>query len=213
MTKTQRELLILGGILVVIVVILLLRQGGEGDTLTTPVTTNEPSAGQTVAPGTSGTAQPPGTENPQTLLITQAPAEMLNPMLSDSAIAARIESGSIRDPFASDHRITSRNPSRQPTRQPTRAPDPPTPREDFLDDWPEDVQFQMLIERADAPGFYSARFNGQLVAEGGKLPGTEWVLIEASKIQIVIKRVIQTSTRHEITWYYYRPLQSMETDR
>lgn len=210
MTKQQRELLILVGILVVIAVILIFRLGGGEDTPPLPVTASAPPAGQTVTPGT---AQPGETGNPRTLLITQAPMEMLNPMLSDSAVAARIEAGAIRDPFASVHRTASRAPSRQPIRQPPRISTPPSLRETFLDDWPDDVRFQALIERADAPGFYSVRFNGQLVIMGDKIPGTEWVLIEASKILIVIKKVIKTSTRNEIMWYKHVPLQSMETDR
>jgi len=208
MTKTQRELLILAGILAVIVVIILLRSGGENETPTAPVT-RVPSAGQTVVPGT---------DDPQTMLLTQAPMEMLNPMLTDSAATARIEAGLIRDPFASDRRTSSRGPSRQPTLQPDPVRRDPTLEESYLENWPEGVTYGGIMERVDAPGEFSVRFNGQPVRVGGQIPGTrwnniagtEWVLREASRLVIVIRREVKTSTLWNITWYRHVRMQSME---
>jgi len=222
MTKQKRELLILAGILIVIAVLLIVRLGGEGDIPPFPVTANVPPAGRTVTPGT---AQPGGTGNPRTLLITQAPVEMLNPMFSDSAVTARIEAGAIRDPFASVHRTASRASSRQPTRQqasqPSRISTPPPLREFFLDDWPDDVEYGGLIPRVDAPGEYSVRFNGRPMRVGEKIPGTEWndilgtewELREASRLLIVIRREVKNDTKWEITWYRYVIMQLMESDR
>jgi len=222
MTKQKRELLILVGILIVIAVLLIVRLGGEGDIPPFPVTANVPPAGRTVTPGT---AQPGGTGNPRTLLITQAPVEMLNPMFSDSAVTARIEAGAIRDPFASIHRTSSRTSQRQPTRQQTSQPPristPPPMGEIFLDDWPDDIEFGGLIERIDAPGEFSVRLNGQWVRVGGQVPGTtwnniagsEWELREASRLLIVIRREVKNNTRWEITWYKHVRMQLMESDR
>ncbi len=211
MTKTQRELLILVGILVVIAVILFLRSGGGDDTLTAPVT-DVPSAGQTVTPGT---------DDPQTLLITQAPMEMLNPMLTDSAVTARIAAGAISDPFASNRRTSSGTPTRQPARQPDPVHRDPTLREIFLPEWPDDLEYEGLFPRVDAPGEYTVQFNSQAVRVGERvlgttwnnIAGTEWVLREASRLVIVIRREVKTSTRWEITWYRHVRMQSMEDDR
>ncbi len=211
MTKTQRELLILVGILVVIAVILFLRSGGGDDTPTAPVT-DVPSSGQTVTPGT---------DDPQTLLITQAPMEMLNPMLTDSAVTARIAAGAISDPFASNRRTSSGTPTRQPARQPDPVRRDPTLQETFLPEWPDGVTYQALLPRIDAPGEYSVQFNGQSVRVGGQITGTrwnniagtEWVLREASRLVIVIRREVHTSTRWEITWYRHVRMQSMEDER
>ncbi|MFC1500503.1 hypothetical protein ACFL6T_05770 [Candidatus Zixiibacteriota bacterium] len=210
MTKTQRELLILGGILAVIVVIIVLRMGGGDETPVVPVT-NVPPAGQRVTPGT---------DNLQGLDITQAPVEMLNPMLTDSAVTARIAAGTIRDPFASDRRISTRTPSRTP-RQTDPVRSEPTLREVYLESWPDGVTFQGLLPRIDAPGEYAVQFNGEPVRTGetiagtrwNNIAGTEWVLREASRLVIVIRREVKTSTRWEITWYRHVRMQSMEADR
>ena len=223
MSKTQRELLILVGILLVIAVILYIRLGGGGEGAAPPPATTPP-AGQTAAPGTPGTtgpAQPGGGESPEPLLITQAPAEMLNPALTDSAVAARISSGRIRDPFASDRRASTRAPTRTPTR---REPEPraePTLRETWLEDWPPGITYEGLMPRLDAPGEFAVEFNGHTVRVGEPIPGTgvsgipdsEWVLREASTLVILIRREVKDDSRWEVTWYRHIRNESMESGR
>jgi len=98
--------------------------------------------------------------------------EMLNPALSDSAVAVRIASGRIRDPFASDRRVSTRPPTTTTTRPPARRRDPPTRQERHFTDWPEDVIYGGLVSRAGAPGTYSVLFNDQSVQVGEVIPGT-----------------------------------------
>jgi hypothetical protein len=210
MTKTQREVLILIGILIVIGVILIIRLGGGGNAPALP------------PPGTlpAGSAASPGpADDPGALLITQAPVEMLNPALSDSAIAARIMNGPIRDPFASNRRTT--RPVRQTDPQPTVTRAPPERREIALTDWPEGVRYDMLSAIPGSPGEYSVLFNDQPVRVGEVIPGTryndepgtEWRLVEASRLLIVIQREIHTDRIWEVSTYRHVLRPSMESDR
>ncbi|MFC1627502.1 hypothetical protein ACFL3H_00130 [Gemmatimonadota bacterium] len=210
MTKTQRELLILVGILVVIAVILFLRLGGGGDAPPAPIA-NTPAAQRVT----------PGADDPQTLLITQAPAEMLNPMLADSAVTARITAGAIMDPFASVRLTSSQTSSRQTTRQPEPVRSAPSLREIPLSDWPEGLKYDGLVSRAGVPGEYSVLFNDQPVQVGGKIPGTqwnntegtEWVLREANRLVIVIQREVHTDRIWEVTTYRHVIRPSVERER
>jgi len=214
MTKTQRELLMLVGILIVIGVILVIRLSGNGDIPDLPPAGTVTSTTRTATQGSAG--------DPGSLLITQAPMEMLNPALSDSAVAARITAGRIRDPFATTRRSNTRVPPVQPPTQPTTQPTTtraPDRREITLTEWPDGVNYDMVMSRPGRPGEYSVLFNDQPVLVGEVIPGTmwntipetEWKLLEATPLRIVIQREVKTTEIWEVSTYRYVIRPSMES--
>jgi hypothetical protein len=216
MTKTQRELLMLVGILIVIGVILILRLGGNGDIPDLPPADTVPSTTRTATSGSAG--------DPGSLLITQAPMEMLNPALSDSAVTARITTGRIRDPFATNRRTNTRVPTTTTTTQQTTQQTTtrePEMRENIHTEWPEGVRYDLLISRTGRPGEYSVLFNDQPVLVGEVIPGTrwnnipetEWKLLEATPLRIVIQREVHTTEIWEVSTYRYVIRPSMESFR
>ncbi len=199
MTKTQRELAILGGILAVLVVIMVMRSrggdGAAGGPAAGPRTTAAAGSPQRPAtrPGTSpgGTAQRP--------LLTQYPLELLEPGLSDSAVTAKIRSGGFADPFALDRGRSRPPPTPTTTTQPNQPQPPRTWTDRQLSEWPAGIRYGGLIEKEDSPGSYTVRFNDRAIDVGETIPGTEWRLIEASPILIRIQR---DDTRNRIHYYY-----------
>jgi hypothetical protein len=204
MTKQQRELLTFFGILVVLGTILIIRFSGGGDE-TPPAVPPVTAAGSTAQAGSTpapGTGTQPGTA-PDDLTVDQVPIEMLNPALSDSAVAARITTGSLTNPFAQNRRTT---PVRQPTRQPTRDPAPVQrlSRERTLERWPEELQYQSLLERSDNPGVYRVRINGSWYEMGDTVTGTSWQLLEVNARIIRLQKKEQTREGNQIIdWTYY----------
>ncbi len=194
MTKTQRELAILGGILAVLVVIMVMRSGGGDGTATDSSTTAAASPQRPATrPGTTpgGAAQQPP--------LSQYPLELLEPGLSDSAVTAKIRSGGFADPFALDRGRSRPAPTPATTTQPSRPQPPRTWTDRQLSEWPAGVRYQGLIEKEDAPGSYTVRFNNRATDVGETIPGTEWRLIEASPILIRIQR---DDARNRIHYYY-----------
>jgi hypothetical protein len=202
MTKTQRELSILGGILLVLSVLLVLRfrPGGAGSSGTVPPATGTQTAANRPAPRP---AQPGGTPAtaPGTVAIplSQYPLELLEPGLSDSMVTAKITTGGFADPFSRDRgRVRETAPT--PTRPTIQAPAAPRPwRDQQLSEWPPGVRYQGVIEKVDAPGSYTVRFNGQIVDVGEKIPTTDWILAEANAVLIRIRR---EDTRNRIRSEY-----------
>ena len=207
MSKTQRELLILGGILIVLGGLLFLRFGTEeapdsAEPAGTPAA-GVPAGAAPERPLTRGEmqrlqagGQPAAPDDPAPLLA-RFPIEMLDPALSDSAVAARIAAGGVPDPFAEDR--GRRAPVRTST---TRTPTPPAQQEIRtvqLTDWPEGIRFEGIFQIAGSPGAFSTSFNGHRVLVGEKIPNTEWELIEASVLMVRIRR----QTRNLIEEYRY----------
>jgi hypothetical protein len=195
MTKTQRELSILGGILLVLSVMLFLRfrPGGAGGSSTVPPAMGTPGAATQPA-GTPATG--PGTVP---IPLSQYPLELLEPGLSDSMVTAKITTGGFADPFSRDRgRVRETAPT--PTRPTIQAPAAPRPwRDQQLSEWPPGVRYQGVIEKVDAPGSYTVRFNGQIVDVGEKIPTTDWILAEANAVLIRIRR---EDTRNRIRYEY-----------
>ena len=185
MSKTQRELLILGGILAARSGILIMRIGGGDSAPTTP-------PAQTPAMATSGGGTPgttPGSTVPgqgsatDTQLLAQYPLEMLVPGLSDSAVAARIRSGEVPDPFSATR-------GRQTRPASTTRPTPSRPRAKptvELDDWPAGVRFNGVSGNIDDPDQYVALFSGRPVKQGDKIPGTEYVVVTVTATVVEIR--------------------------
>ncbi len=194
MTKTQRELAILGGILAVLSVLLVLRlrSGGGGSSGTVPPAMGTPGAATQPA-GTPATG--PGTVP---IPLSQYPLELLEPGLSDSMVAAKIMAGGFADPFSRDRsRVQETAPA--PARQNTTPAAPRPWRDQQLSQWPPGVRYQGVIEKVDAPGNYTVRFNGQIVDVGEKIPTTDWVLAEANALLVRIRR---EDTRNRIRYEY-----------
>jgi len=182
MSKTQRELLILGGILATLAVILIMRFGGGESTspAQTPATATSGGGSPGTTPGSTVPAQGTATD---TQLLAQYPLEMLVPGLGDSAVAARIRSNSVPDPFSSTWgRATRPVTTTRPT--PSQPRTKPTVQ---LDDWPAGVRFNGVSGNIDDPGQYVALFSGRPVKQGDKIPGTEYVVETVTATVVIIR--------------------------
>jgi hypothetical protein len=181
MTKTQRELLILGGILSVLAVVIVMR--GRNSSGSLPANAARPTSSGTQA------TNPPGTQavDPtSTQLMQQYPIAMLVPGLSDSAVVARIRAATVPDPFVANRGRVTR-PTQTPVQRPQRPPQPRTKPTVNLQDWPAGVRFNILAQVAGSPGVYRATFSGRPVSVGEKIPGTEFVLVDATATYLVIR--------------------------
>jgi hypothetical protein len=199
MTKTQRELSILGSILTVLSVLLVLRFRPGGGPVTpppggTPTTTTRPTARPAQPGGTPATG--PGTV---AIPLSQYPLELLEPGLSDSMVAAKIVAGGFSDPFSHDRgRVQETSPT--PARPRTTTPAAPRPwREQQLSAWPPGVRFVAVVEKVDAPGNFTVNFGGRIIDVGETIPGTDWMLVEANAVLIRIRR---EDTRNRIHYEY-----------
>ncbi len=200
MSKQKRELLIFFAILVVLGGLLIIRLGGGGEESGIPAAGPPSTVGGAVQPG-----GPPATGGPHSvgvspgnLTVDQVPIEILNPALSDSAVAARIARSLIVNPFAENRGISTQRGPIRPT-QPATRPRDPTLREVKLDEWPEGLRLQSISEYSEAPGTYRARINGHIVSVGEKIPGTDWELREVMRNSIVLFREVKTSSE----WIQY----------
>ena len=185
MSKTKRELLIFGGILAVLAVVIVLRSQGSSDTTPVNVARQSPAGSATATPG--GTVQGTGVADPSSAeLMQRYPVAMLVPTLSDSAVAARIRAATVPDPFAENRRrVTRAQPA--PVQRPQRPVQPRTKPTINLTDWPAGVRFNILAAVAGSPGVHRATFSGRPVSVGEKIPGTEFVLVEATLAYLVIR--------------------------
>jgi hypothetical protein len=186
MTKTQRELSILGGILLVLAILLILRFRPGGGAIPPPAAGTSPAVTRPVP----RPAQPGGTPatGAVSIPLSQYPLELLEPGLSDSAVAAKITAGGFADPFSRD-RGRVQETAAAPAQPTPRTPAAPRPwRDQQLSDWPAGVRCQSVIEKVNAPGSYTVRFNGRIVDVGEKIPGTDWILVEANAILVRIRR-------------------------
>ncbi len=205
MSKTQRELLILGSILAALAVILLLRfTGGEDEVpaeqVQQQISTRPMTRGEMMRGSRGGTQPTPA--QIQGELASQLPLELVVPGLSDSAVTAKIRAGGVPDPFSE-----LRGPVRRTTQTRPRSTVQQPPREwrsVTLTDWPQALDFQGLLPVMGEPGIYAAQFNNRSVRVGEKVPGTEWELTEASRLLIRV-RLRDTSTRTEYTYQYIIP--------
>ncbi|MFO7769066.1 MAG: hypothetical protein R6W82_08970 [bacterium] len=205
MSKTQRELLILGGILGVLAVILLLRFGGGEEEAPVPAGEEQPVPTRPLTRGEMMRGEGGGTPTASQIqgeLARQLPMDLVVPGLSDSAVTARIAAGGVPDPFSE-----LRGPVRRTTRstpQPTSTRSPRAWRQETLSDWPSGLDFQGLIPVMGEPGVYAAQFNNHSVRVGEKIPGTDWELREASRLLVRLYRRDE-STRTEYSFQYIIP--------
>ncbi len=200
MTKQQRELLTFFGILVVLGGILVMRFSGGNETVPPPgqPATATGAAGQPGPGSTPGGPTQPGTE-PGSLTVDQVPIEMLDPALSDSAVTARIMAGSITNPFAANRRTV---PVRQPTRRPEPEPEPVerTTERVTYEDWPDELRYGGISERADAPGVYRVRINNEYFLQGETVTGTGWVIRELAARLV---RLYKFESRGTTDYHHY----------
>jgi len=210
MSKTQRELLILGGILAALAVILVLRFSGgeEGTTASSPSSSAQQEQTSPSRPLTRGEMMRGEQGGARTAAEVQGelagslPLELVAPGLTDSAVTARIRQGAIPDPF-SEVRGTVRRTTRSSQQQPARQ-QPRDYREVQLNDWPEGIDFQGLLPVMGQPGVYAAQFNNQTVRVGERIPGTDWELTESSRLLIRLRRE-DRSTMTRYTFQYIIP--------
>lgn len=209
MSKTQRELLMLFGILVLIGGILYLRlgRGGESSAAGTP----PGLVPQVQAPGqpTGGLSPDMTRSGDQPNPLAQYPMEFPEPGLTDSAVAARITSGSIADPFARYRGRPIRTTQRPTQAQTQETVTPPPPHVIYLEDWPAGIRYQGVFPIAGSPGRWRARFNGRNVQIGERVPSAnpsaEYVLVDASPVLVQIRWEDEDSNTVRIFTYLPRP--------
>jgi hypothetical protein len=194
MSKTQRELLILGGILATLTVVLVVR--GRGSRPANAARQTSPGTEATTAEG-SQAVDPTSAE-----LMRQYPIAMLVPTLSDSAVTARIRAATVPDPFAENRGRVTR-PQQAPVRRPQRPTQPRTRPTIDLTDWPAGVRFNILAEVPDSPGVWRASFSGRPVNVGEKIRGTEFVLVDATAAYLIIRA--EFADRIEVFRYVVPP--------
>lgn len=197
MSKTKRELLIFAAIMVVLGGILYLRFGGGGESRSPVPTSNQTSSVTSTSevPDQSQTLQG---EDPHALLSAHSPDLLLDPTLSDSAVAVRITRGSFIDPFARDRPRASQTTPRPATQQQTQQSNQDRLVEEYLPDWPEGIRYQALMGVAGEPGVYTVTFNGRVVRVDEQIPSTlspGFVLVEASPSLIWIRKEVKSGSR------------------
>lgn len=211
MSKTQRELLILGGILAALAVILVLRfSGGEedGTTVASPSSSAQQEETASSRPLTRGEMMRGEQSGARTAAEVQGelagalPLELVAPGLTDSAVTVRIRQGAIPDPFSEVRGSVRR--TAQPSRQQPARQQPREYREVQLNDWPEGIDFQGLLPVMGQSGVYAAQFNNQTVRVGERIPGTDWELTESSRLLIRLRRE-NSSTMTRYTFQYIIP--------
>jgi hypothetical protein len=208
MSKTQRELLILGGILATLAVVLVMR--GRGSSGTRPANAARQSSASTQATTPGGTTTPgnQAVDPTSTELMRQYPIAMLVPTLSDSAVAARIRAATVPNPFAENRGRVTR-PQQAPVRRPQRPTQPRTRPTIDLTDWPAGVRFNILAEVPDSPGVWRASFSGRPVNVGEKIRGTEFVLVDATAAYLIIRA--EFADRIEVFRYVVPPSTDTES--
>jgi len=200
MTKQQRELLLFFGILVVLGGILVLRFSGGDETVAPPGQSAAATgtAGQPGPGSTPGGPTQPGT-GPGSLTVDQVPIEMLDPALSDSAVTARIMTGSITNPFAANRRTA---PARPPTRRTEPEPEPVERTTERIthEEWPDELNYGGISEKADAPGVFRVRINGEYFEQGDTVTGTGW---EIRELAARLVRLYKFESRGTTDYYHY----------